>query len=279
MDKALNRFARLRYKDGATVTDKEEFSARKLSEGIGLSTGLISNLEDESIEDYKDGVPGTVPPCRASTLKLYHDYFGCSYEYLMGETAHRTPEHYNMGKDPILGLFDDSFIDNIKELLGNMEYQRFNLYMLQAFMSDPKALQYFMETVFYHLYSINKINNDSNIRKAEKDTQTAQLWFSLHTRMKEYFETCLMEKLDYGFRQHEQRLEEQRVQEEQRLQEQQEQWEKQAAKDSQLLEAFLKDNPDFDFEEFLKNNLDFDAPKYTITNITLTPVEEDNSDK
>lgn len=256
MDKALNRFARLRYKDGATVTDKEEISARKLSKEIGLSTGLISNLEDESIKDYKDGVPGAVPRCYVETLKRYHDYFGCSYEYLMGETAHRTPEYYNMGKDPILGLFDDSFISNIKELLADMEYQRFNLYMLQAFMSDPKSLQFFMETVFYHLYSINKINNDSSIRKAEKDTQTAQLWFSLHTRMKEYFETCLMEKLDNIFRQHEQGLKEQH-----------EQWEKQAAKDSQLFEAFLKDNPDFD------------ASEYTITNVRLVPVEDDNKDK
>ena len=130
--------------------------------------------------------------------------------------------------------------------------------MLQAFMSDPKYLQYFMETVFYHLCSINRINRDSSIRKAEKNTETAQLWFSLHTRMKEYFETCLMEKLDYGFRQHEQRLEEQR------LQERQEQWEKQAAKDSQLFEAFLKDNPDFDISKYI--------------NTTFPPVEDDNND-
>ena len=119
-------------------------------------------------------------------------------------------------------------------------------------MSDPKALQYFMETVFYHLYSINKINNDSNIRKAEKDTQTAQLWFSLHTHMKEYFETCLMEKLDYGFRQHEQRLAER-----------QQQWEKQAAKDSLAFEAFLKDNPDFDVSKY----------------VVPTPVEDSSNNK
>ena len=110
-----------------------------------------------------------------------------------------------------------------------------------------------METVFYHLYSINKITTDSSIRKAEKDTQTAQLWFSLHTRMKEYFETCLMDKLDYGFRQHEQRLAEQ-----------QQQRERQAGMDSLAFEAFLKDNPDFD------------SPEITISNVTVTPAEEDS---
>ena len=120
-------------------------------------------------------------------------------------------------------------------------------------MSDPKSLQFFMETVFYHLYAINKINSDKNIRKAEKDTQTAQIWFSLHTRMKEYFETCLMDKLDYGFRQHEQRLAEQQQQRKQ-----------QAAMDSLAFEAFLKDNPDFD------------SPEITISNVTFTPAEEDS---
>jgi len=256
MDKALNRFARLRYKDGATVTDKPTISVRELAKKLGLSAGAISKLETESLEDWHDGKPGTVPPCNAETLKRYHDKFGCSYEYLIGETAHRTPEYYNMGKDPILGLFDDSFIDNVKELLGDMEYQRFNVYMLQAFMSNPKSLQFFMETVFYHLYAINQINSDTNIRKAEKDTQTAQLWFSLHTRMKEYFETCLMSKLNNGFRQHKQQLEEQQLQREQ-----------QAAMDSLAFEAFLKDNPDFE------------APEFTIGNITFTPEEDDSSDK
>lgn len=256
MDKKVrNRFMQLRYKEGATLADKHDISASQLAKKFGISKTTISNLEAESVKDCHSGKAGDVPPCTATTLKLYHDYFGCSYEYLMGETDCKTPEYYNMGKDPVLSLFDDSFFDNVKELLGDMEYQRFNLYMLQAFMSNPKYLQYFMEAVFYHLYSINKINSDSSIRKAEKDTQTAQLWFSLHTRMKEYFETCLMEKLDYGFRQHEQRLEEQ-----------QRQRERQAAMDSLAFEAFLKDNPDFD------------ASEYTITNITLTPVEDDNND-
>lgn len=254
-DKERNRFLRLRYKEGATVTDMPDISASQLAKELGISKAVISKLESESVKDCHDGKAGDIPPCKASTLKLYHDHFGCSYEFLMGETDCKTPEYYSMGKDPVLSLFDDSFFDNVKELLGDMEYQRFNLYMLQAFMSDAKYLQYFMETVFYHLYSINKINNDSSIRKAEKDTQTAQLWFSLHTRMKEYFETCLMEKLDYGFRQHEQRLAER-----------QQQWEKQAAKDSLAFETFLKDNPDFG------------VPEYTITNITLTPVEDNNND-
>jgi len=47
MDKALNRFARLRYKEGATLTDKEEISQPELSKKIGLSTGKISDLEKE----------------------------------------------------------------------------------------------------------------------------------------------------------------------------------------------------------------------------------------
>lgn len=210
MDKALNRFARLRYKDGATVTDKEEISARKLSKETGLSTGLISKLEKESIEDYREGVSGTVPPCSTDTLKRYHDYFGCSYEYLMGETAHKTPEYYNMGKDPLLGLFDDSFIDNLKELLKDRESQDFNVFMLHVFMSDPKRLHDFMETVFRYLYDIDMVNQMGDIRKPDKERMTAPYWFSLYSIIKEYFE-ALVPNMENGFRQYEQRQTDERA--------------------------------------------------------------------
>lgn len=210
MDKALNRFARLRYKDGATVTDKEEISARKLSKEIGLSAAKISDLEKEALKDCCGDTPGDVPSCRASSLKLYHDYFGCSYEYLMGETAHKTPEYYNMGKDHVLGLFDDSFIDNLKELLEDGEYQDFNVYMLHVFMSDPKQLQYFMETAFRYLYEISVFKRCNDIKKPDKERLAAPYWFALYTLIREYFET-LMPKLGNGFRQHEQRKADERA--------------------------------------------------------------------
>lgn len=210
MDKVLNRFARLRYKEGTTVTDKEKISQRALSKEIGLSAAKISALERESLKDCHGDTPGDVPKCNASTLKHYHDYFGCSYEYLMGETAHRTPAYYNMGKDPILGLFDDSFIDSLKERLNDVEYQNFNLHMIHVFMSDPKQLQYFMETAVRYLYEISVFNRYSDIKKSDKERLAAPYWFALYTLIKEYFET-LIPKLENGFRQHEQQKSDQRA--------------------------------------------------------------------
>ncbi len=209
-DKARNRFMRLRYKEGSTITDTPDLSIRQLATELGLSAGAISKLESESLEDCKGDVPGSVPSCNAATLKRYHDRFKCSYEYLMGETAHKTPEYYNMGKDPVLGLFDDSFFDNLKELLNDNEYQHFNLYMLQVFMSDPKRLQDFMETAFHYLYNIDVVNRDNDIRKTDRERITAPFWFSLYSLIKEYFE-ALMPKLEYGFRQHEQRQADERT--------------------------------------------------------------------
>ncbi len=197
-DKARNRFMRLRYKEGSTITDIPDLSIRQLATELGLSAGAISKLESESLEDCKGDVPGSVPSCNAATLKRYHDRFKCSYEYLMGETAHKTPEYYNMGKDPVLGLFDDSFFDNLKELLNDKGNQQFNLYMLQVFMSDPKRLQDFMEAAFRHLYDIYVINIRNDIKKTDKERITAPTWFFLYSLIKEYFEV-LIPKLEYEF--------------------------------------------------------------------------------
>ncbi len=209
-DKIRNRFTRLRYGEGSTIADTPDMTVRQLAEKLGLSPSAVSKLESKSLEDCKGDVPGTVPTCNAETLKRYHDFFGCSYEYLMGETAHKAPEYYNTGKDPILGLFDDSFLDKLKELLNDKEYQHFNLYMLHVFMSDPKRLQEFMEISLHYLYQIDVVNGNSDIKKADKETMTAPLWFSLYMQIRGYFE-ALMPKLEYGFRQHEQRQADERA--------------------------------------------------------------------
>jgi len=134
------------------------------------------------------------------------DEFNCSYEYLMGETAHKTPEYYNMGKDPVLSLLDDSFFKSLKELLKDEGHQEDNLFMLQLFMSDPMQLQDFMETAFHYLYEIYTLNKMNDIGRAGRETMTAPLWASLRERFE-----ALMPKLEHGFRKYEQRKADERA--------------------------------------------------------------------
>lgn len=198
-DKKRNQFMKLRYREDKSkypfisINELADVSSKKY---IGLSKSIIAKLEDENIDSKN-------PPCRASTLRLYKEYFDCSYDYLMGDTKCKKPEYCNIGKDPVLGLFDDAFYDNLKTLMSDIEFQRFNKYMLEAFMSNPAHLQYFMQTLFLHMYEIHRITNDNSLKKAEKDIHTSYYWYSLNTRLKEYFETILMPSLEYGFQLHE----------------------------------------------------------------------------
>lgn len=181
-------------------------SASELAAKLGISKSVISKLEDKNLKDFHDGKPGDVPPCKASTLKLYHDEFNCSYEYLMGETMAKTPEYYSAGQDAILGLFDDSFWDNLKKLLNDEGHKDTNLFMLQLFMSDPVQLQDFMETAFHYLYEISTLNKMKDIGRADREIMTAPLWASLRERFE-----ALMPKLEHGFRKYEQRKADERA--------------------------------------------------------------------
>jgi transcriptional regulator with XRE-family HTH domain len=263
-DKERNQFLKLRYKEGCTLSDMPDISARELATKLEISNGLVSKLESEDI------IGREAPPCTASILKLYHDEFECSYEYLMGETEHRTPEYYNMGKDPILKLFDDSFYDKLKELLANDEYQHFNIYMLRAFMNNPMWLQYFMETTFYHLYQINKITGDNTIRKADKDVKSASLWFSLNTRIKDFFENVLMPDMQYGFKQHEEKIKREEKQKS-----------KQQVTDNEQFEQYIKT---VDFNQGVSSTGEYEKhmnhlqQENTIKNISLSEKIEDTQE-
>lgn len=198
-DKRRNQFMKLRYREDKSkypFVSINELANASSEKYIGLSKSIIAKLEDEKIDSKN-------PPCRASTLRIYKEYFDCSYDYLMGDTKCKKPEYYNIGKDPVLGLFDDTFYDNLKKLMSDKEFQRFNKYMLEAFMSNPVHLQYLLETIFLHMYEIHHITTDNSLKKAEKDIQTSYFWYSLNTQLKNYFEVILMPKLEYGFQLHE----------------------------------------------------------------------------
>ena len=200
--KERNQFMKLRYhsaKSEYPFISINELADNKSKNYIGLSKSIIAKLEDVNI-DKKN------PPCRASTLRLYKEYFDCSYDYLMGDTECKKPEYYNIGKDPVLGLFDDSFYDNLKQLMDNTEFQNFNSYMLQAFMSNPKQLQYLLHTLFLHMYEIHNIEQNNKLKKAEKDVESSYYWFSLNTHIKNYLENTLMQSLKHGFMLHKQTL-------------------------------------------------------------------------
>jgi hypothetical protein len=124
----------------------------------------------------------------------------------MGETDLRKKEYYDIGKDTVFGLLDDTFYDKFKELLSDDQFQRFNIYMLRAFMNNPKDLQDFMVNIFIYLYKINAVNSDTTKRKVDKEIDLSVLWFSLNNYMKSYFEKKLLPDLQYGFKLHEDAL-------------------------------------------------------------------------
>ena len=260
-DKRYNRFVRLRFRDGYSERDgdsafeRPEMSARDLSAKIGISTGLISKLENESITDFNNGRDGDVPPCQAATLKAYHKFFNVSYEYLMGETNMKTPEYYNMGRDPILSLFDDAFINNVKKLLGDNDYQSLNVYMIGAFLSNPEVLQQFFETLFLHLYNINKVSQNPYLSKAEKEIQTSQYWFNISYFTRGFFE-FLLPALMEEFARYDSKLSKER-----------EEYERQRADDRQAFEEYIKEHPDFDKSFWDETSEPMNS---TISDVTVT---------
>ena len=197
-DKKRNRFLKLRFEDGASMDDSPFISARDLAKKRSISTGKISQLEDESLKDFNPITKerGDVPTCKASVLRIYHDEFNCSYDYLMGETNNRKIEYAEIGKDPILSNLGDEFWDNLKLLLKDEFHQKENAFMINLLLKNPEALSNLFMLLIKTLHTINEVSSynfsDSNI-----EFNTGALEYTLSSRFLQFAKTELLPHIEH----------------------------------------------------------------------------------
>lgn len=179
------------------MDDSPLISARDLAKKRPISTGKISQLEDESLKDYNPVTRerGDVPSCQASVLRIYHDEFNCSYDYLMGETNNRKIEYAEIGKDPILSNLGDEFWDNLKLLLRDDFYQKENAFMINLLLKNPESLSNLFILLIKTLHTINEVQSynfsDSNI-----EFNTGSLEYTLSTRFIEFAKKELLPHIE-----------------------------------------------------------------------------------
>lgn len=137
-EKKPNNFMKLRYRQGDNPQNYPSMSIHEFSDTVldGLSKGIIGKLESNDYDPKN-------PPCKASTLRLYHDNCGCSFDYLMGETKYKSPELKELGKDPALSKLDESFWNNLKSTIT--DGFGCEAIMLNALFHNSDALQILLE--------------------------------------------------------------------------------------------------------------------------------------
>lgn len=196
-DKKRNRFLKLRYTDGASMDDAPFISARDLAKKRPISTGKISQLEDESLKDFNPITKerGDVPSCQASVLRIYHDEFNCSYDYLMGETNNRKIEYAEIGKDPLLSSLGDEFWDNLKLLLSDEFHRQENAFMINLLLKNPESLSNLFLLLIKTLHTIKEVQS-YNIPSSNVEFSTGSLEYTLSSRFMEFAKKELLPHID-----------------------------------------------------------------------------------
>ncbi|MDE7332321.1 MAG: helix-turn-helix domain-containing protein [Lachnospiraceae bacterium] len=178
-----NPFKELRYSDN--LTHEEIISQKEVAARTGLSTSAVSKIEQ----------PGSNP--RLLTIKDYHKAFPeVSYEYLMGETATKDAKYHAIGE---IFPFDDSFYNNLKQLLELDSGNQFVEYMLSALLYNPQALYTALITVFDTLYQINNIQQNKELSSSDKAKMSKMHEYIFSQSVIDYLENNVMPLLGRGF--------------------------------------------------------------------------------
>ena len=194
-EKDRNRFMSLRY--ASDTAEYPTLTATELANEIGYSKGTISKLENPTIEEYE------ILSTQAGLLKAYHDKFGCSYEYLYGESNLPDPKYASLDASSPLSQLDGNSLTNLEQLLSSNEFKEFNSYMLKAFLANPLELQELMNKLFRFMYVLNQIYSNETLNQAEKELQASQYWYSLNTNLDVYLRDSLLPCLQVGFKKYE----------------------------------------------------------------------------
>ena len=194
MDNEPPHFMNLRYRDGDNRHAYPSMSIDEFSDTVldGLSKSIIAKLEANDYDPKN-------PPCKASTLRLYHDKCGCSFDYLMCETDYQSPTLKEIGKDPVLSQLDESFWDNLKRFLSDGHGHE--AVMLNLLFSQPELLQSVCESIFMSLLRIDKAKKiyKSKELKESLEYQIATEEFNLNRSINRYLEDSIMPLLDSEF--------------------------------------------------------------------------------
>lgn len=192
-----NRFMDLRY---SSKTDEHpKYTIGQLAEIFDCSKGTISQLEAEDISEEK-----TLSKS-ARLFKAYHDFFGCSYEYLFGETTQSDPQYLCIDSNSPLCNLDSNTLNNLEQLLTDDEFANFNRYMFAAIISDPIALQNVMAAVFKELYIIDLIYKNTELHKAEKEINSSKYWAKINDNIETYLTKHLIPCLQIAFKKYEEK--------------------------------------------------------------------------
>ena len=157
--KKFNRFAVLRRKN-RNILCKADTTTEELAEKLGISTGTISRLENECMND-------DVPNTTAAGLKAYHDKHHCSYEYLMGETRQETNKYANASTTMPFKMLTTQDIDNLANIFSDPQYGSMYASFFSAMLSKPEELK---ELIYKLVRSFKDIadNNSAYTKKTSE---------------------------------------------------------------------------------------------------------------
>lgn len=200
----INRFKRFRYADTDDLTDAPSLTVDDIVKKTGLSKGQVSKMESMELDS------DSVPNCNASTLKAYHDAFGCTYDYLMGESQAKSVMYNTLGKDPVLGKLNDDFWDNLKKSLTD-EWSnpacanRDRITILRLLLSNPESFSNLLDTIFNSLFEISKIRK-APLPDYLKEDNIGQREYALDRCFNQFLENNVLPHLDLAFATYEKEL-------------------------------------------------------------------------
>lgn len=189
-DKERNRFMKLRY--DSDTAEYPNYTANDLAKEFGYSKATISSLENPKLDE------ATLLGKSVGLLKKYHDKFGCSYEYLIGESKLPELKYGNLDDSP-LSSFDSKTLNNLEQMLSDEEFADFNLYMLEALLAEPAKFQSILNILFRYMYVLNDIYANPSHNQAEKELRASNYWYTLNTHLDTFLRDCLLPHLHVGF--------------------------------------------------------------------------------
>ncbi len=200
----VTRFKMLRYTDTDDLTDAPSLTIDDMVKRTGLSKGLISKMESMELK------AGEVPKCNAETLKAYHDAFGCTYDYLMGESQTKDAEYATLGKDPVLGKLNDDFWDNLKKALTDKwrspaRADRDRIAILRLLLSSPGDFSNLLDAIFNSLFEIYKIKR-APFPDYLREDNIGQREYALDRCFNQFLEKNVLPRLGLIFAAHEKEL-------------------------------------------------------------------------
>lgn len=189
-----NRFSVLRRTD-RNILKKADITTDDLSKLLGVSTGTISKLENECRK-------GEVPNTTAAVLQAYRKHFGCSYEYLMGETEQESPKYLSVATSLPFKMLRTEDIDNLAYVFSDPQYGHVYASLLSALLSKPNKLKELLSSLLPSLREIGFIHENSDIAKNNKELAIRPIRYTYTNMFAEQIEEHFIPQMHNVFAQY-----------------------------------------------------------------------------